>query len=200
MLEFFTIAVMAAVAYASVREGVLTAITTLVNVVLAGLVAFNFYEPLAGELEKMFKGTFLAGFEDAIVLFVLFAGSLGILRAVTNNLALSELELPALVQQVGSAGVALVTGYFLAGFLVCTYQTLPWDEKFMGFYYTADPAGGGMRKVLPPDRVWLAMMHRASAQPLSQDGAVTFDPQGSFELRYAKLRRFKEQPQSQQPQ
>jgi hypothetical protein len=198
MLEFLTLGIMAAVAYASVREGVLTAITTLVNVVLAGLVSFNFYEPLAAELEKMFKGTFLAGFEDAIVLFVLFAGSLGLLRVITNNLALSELELPALFQQVGAGCVALVTGYLVAGFLTCLYQTLPWDEKFMGFEYTADANAPAMRKLLPPDRVWLALMHRASALPLSKGDSVTFDPDASFELRYARLRRFKEQPQ--QPQ
>ncbi len=193
MLEFMTLAIMAAVAYASVREGVLTAITTLVNVVLSGLVAFNFYEPLAGELEKMFKGTFLAGFEDAIVLFVLFAGTLGLLRVVTNNLAISEVELPALVQQVGAGGIALVTGYLLAGFLTCMYQTLPWDERFLGFDYTADANAPALRKVLPPDRFWLGLMQHASMKPLAQES--TFDPDASFELRYARLRRFKEQAQ-----
>src|SRR5262245_20252220 len=78
----------------------------------------------------------------------------------------------------------------------------------MGFepeYRPSAPAAA-LRKVLPPDRVWLAMMQRAGAYPfanneekpggvLSGDGApvdryVTFDKQGSFSLRYARLRRY----------
>src|SRR5262245_12889183 len=138
MLIFLTLGVMVAVAYASAREGVLTAITTLVNVVLAGLVAFNFYEPLSGELESLLRGTFLAGFEDSIVLFLLFAGTLALLRVITNNLANTDVELPALPQQICSALVSLVSGYLLAGFLVCLFQTMPWEQNFMGFEYQAD--------------------------------------------------------------
>lgn len=194
MLEVFTLFIVGAVAYASIREGVLTAITTLVNVLLAGLVAYNFWEPIASELEKIFKGTFLIGFEDALVLFFLFGGTLALLRALTNNLANNEVELPAVVQQVGSGLIAAVTGYFLAGFLICTYQTLPWDEKFLGFDSTADANTPPLRRVLPPDRVWLALMYHASVNPLSQERSSAFDPEGSFELRYAKLRRYKDPP------
>lgn len=194
MLLFFTLAVVVAVAYASAREGILTAITSLVNVVLAGLVTFNFYEPLADGLEDILRGTFLAGFEDGIVMFLLFAITLGVLRVVTNNLANTEVELPAIVQQVGSAAIAAVTGYLIAGFLVCLFQTLPWGEKFLGFEYQVEPNAPKVRSLLPPDRVWLAMMHRAGAWTLSQEKSASFDPQGTFELRYGKLRRFKEQP------
>lgn len=51
-----------------------------VNVVLSGLVAFAFFEPLAGVLGPLFAGTFLAGYEDALCLVFLFALSLGLLR------------------------------------------------------------------------------------------------------------------------
>lgn len=194
MIILFTVAVIGAVAYASSREGLLTAITTLINVVLAGLLAFNFYEPLANELESMVRGSLLAGFEDGIVLFGLFAGILGLLRVVTNNLANTELELPALFNQISSVAVAAVTGYLVAGFLVCLLQTLPWGENFLGFEYQVDPSAPKIRSFLPPDRVWLGMMNRAGLGPLSQESSTTFDPEGTFELRYGKLRRFKEQP------
>lgn len=193
MLLFLTLAVMGAVAYSATREGLLTAITTLVNVLISGLVAFNFFEPLANEMEDMLKGTFLAGFEDGIALFVPFAATLGLLRVVTNNLVNTEVELPALFQQIGSGAVALVTGYLVAGFLVVIFQTLPWDERFLGFDYSADANTPKIRNLLPPDRVWLAMMNRAGRSTLSQgEESVTFDPEGSFEIRYARLRRFRE--------
>ena len=111
---------------------------------------------------------------------------------LTNNLASSEVELPALFQQVGSGAVALVTGYLLAGILICMFQTLPWDEKFLGFEYEADQNTPKTRNVFPPDRAWLAMMHRAALTTLLQEGGGTFDPDATFEIRYARLRRYKD--------
>jgi hypothetical protein len=191
MLLFFSIGVMLVVAYAYFNQGALTAATMMVNVFLAGLVAFNFFEPLAGELEEMLAGSFLDGLEDSLSLFVLFAATLGGLRVITHNLANTELELPALANQIGAVVFALIAGYLLAGFLMCLVQTLPLGEKFMGFDHQIESNTPPMRRYLPPDRVWLAMMRRASIGPLAQEGAE-FDPDGTFELRYARLRRVKE--------
>jgi hypothetical protein len=197
MLILLTLAVMLIVAYSYFREGMLTALTMLVNILLAGVVTFNFFEPLANALESSFEGSFLAGFEDAICLFGLFAASLGLLRLVTNNLANHELQLPAMAQQIGASLVGLVAGYLLAGFLFCMVQTLPLPEKFMDFDYEAESGGAKLRRFVPPDRVWLALMSKIGAGPLSQSDAVTFDPEATFELRYARLRRIKEQQQPQ---
>lgn len=201
MIAILTLLVTAAVAYALVREGLLTAVTMLVNVVLAGLVAFNFYEPISDELEKMLVGTFLEKTEDALVLTLLFTGALGVLRVATNNLANQELDLPALPQQIATALVGAVTGYLLAGFLTCMVSTLPLPEKFLG-YEAADESP--LRRYLPADRVWLGMMYHAGAGPFSQGQATpeglpatlpaTHDPEGSFPLRYARLRRVKDEP------
>ena len=46
-----------------------------------------------------------------------------------------------------------------------------------------------LRKFLPPDLVWLAMMHRLSGAGLS-GGDEPFDGRCGFELRYARYRRF----------
>src|SRR5262245_39013836 len=192
MIVVLTFVVMIAVGYAAIREGVLTALCTLINVVLAGVVTFNFFEPLATQLDGMFQNSAVSGYEDALSMFALFCLSLGGLRVVTNNLANQELDLPARLQQVLSVLVALVTGYLVAGFLVCMLQTLPLTEKFLGFEREVDPQMGGLRRMLPPDRVWLGMMHRMGAGPLSWEGNTTFDPEGTFELRYARYRRIKE--------
>ena len=143
----------------------------------------------------MLKGTFLAGFEDGLTLFALFAAVLAGLRALTNNLANQEVDLPALVQQVGAGAVALVSGYLIAGFLVVFLQTLPWSENFLDFQYQVDPGAGKFRQFVPPDRLWLSLMNRAGSGPFSQNDAVTFDPDGTFGLRYTRLRRYKDMPQ-----
>ena len=124
---------MAIVAYSYFREGLLTSLATLVNVFLSGLIAFNFFEPVADQIYSTINGTFLDGYEDAIALFIMFLAPLGLLRWTTNNLANQEIEMPALVQQIGASAVGVLTGYLLAGFIVCMLQTLPWGENFLGF-------------------------------------------------------------------
>ncbi len=192
MLTGFTIVVMLIVAYAALSEGVLTAIATLFNICFAGLVAFEFFEPLAEELDGLLRGTFLAGFEDCLSLFVLFAPTLAGLRFLTNNLASHELELHPLMQQIGAGAVALFSGYLLAGFLVVFLQMMPWGENFLDFQPQIEPNAGKVRQYLPPDRLWLSLMNRAGSGPFSQNDAVTFDPEGTFGIRYTRMRRYKD--------
>lgn len=191
MVVALTFVIIGIVGYAAVREGLLTALTGLINVLAAGLLTFACFEPLADQLESVLRGSPLEGYEDAFSLFGLFALTLAVLRVLTNNLAPRELDLPALVQQAGSVLVALLTGYLLAGFLLCLVQTLPLGERFLGFDANVE-ATPTIRQVLPPDRVWLALMNHAGRGPFAREGGTTFDPEATFELRYARYRRVKE--------
>jgi hypothetical protein len=200
MLIFFTILIMLIVAYAEFREGIFTAFTMLVNVILAGLIAFNFWEPLADLLDSSLRDSFLDGYQDLFLLIALFCVSLGLLRAATNNLANKQIAFPAVLQQFGAAGIGLLIGYLVTGFLLCALQTLPWHRNFMDF----EPRSrneGDMRRLLPPDRVWLALMHYAGANGFARsadneaadspfDRYPTFDRSGTFELRYWRYRRY----------
>ncbi len=205
LLGFFSILIMAAVTYAYWREGLLTAATMCVNVFLAGLVAFNFFEPIADQLDQFLAGTFFHGYEDSFCLVVLFCLTLGLLRLATNNLASKEVDYPPALLRGGGVVFGLVTGYLVSGFLVCVLQTLPWDVDFLLFDYRHDPnePGAAVRRVLPADRVWLGLMHRAGAYALANnedpaarnpdtpyDRYVTFDKYATFEVRYARHRRW----------
>jgi hypothetical protein len=193
-LGFLTVVIMLIVAYAFWNQGVLAAFVMGCNVLLAGLVTFNFFEPIAAELEPTFAGSFLHGYEDSLCLMALFAGTLGFLRWFTNVLIHTHVEYHRVVQQGGAVLFGLMTGYLVAGFLLCVLQTLPWSEHFMGFNAQVEQtAGSRLRRVMPPDRVWLALMHRASATSLAWDGDAPFDADGSFELRYAHQRRYPEE-------
>jgi uncharacterized membrane protein len=204
LLGFLTIVIMVLVAYAYSREGLFTACTMAINVLLAGLVAFNFWEPLAALLDPSLAGSFLHGYEDAFCLIALFAVALGLLRVLANNLAPARIEFSGYVQTGAGILFGLITGYLVSGFLICTLQTLPWHENFMFFEpkYEAGPEHL-VRHVLPPDRVWLALMHRAGAYTFSNredsrlgssfsyyERYLTFDKHGTFELRYARYRRY----------
>jgi hypothetical protein len=191
VLGFLTIIVMGAVTYAFWRQGVLPAFAMMCNVLLSGLIAFCFFEPIAAELDPMMAGSFLHGYEDSLCLIVLFCLPLMILRWLANALIHTHIEYNAVLQQGGAVLFGLLSGYLVAGFLVCVAQTLPLSEHFLQFEARLDTqsAGAKLRRVLPPDRVWLALMHRASEASLSWDAETPFDPDGSFELRYARERR-----------
>ncbi len=214
MLAVLTLVIMAVVAYAYWKEGLLTAVTMCVNVFVAGLVAFNFFEPLADLLDSVLADTFLHGYEDGFCLVLLFGLALGGLRWATNSLANSDLDYHPLLARAGTVLFSLVTGYLVAGFLVCVLETLPWHQNFLYFELTSDTEGGAatIRRVLPPDHVWLGLMFRAGAVPLANnldeevdesesdafDRYVTFDKYGTFELRYARYRRYNDNPESPQ--
>jgi hypothetical protein len=193
MLTFLTVLIMLIVCYAYWREGILTAMAMACNVFLAGLVAYAFWEPMADVVEDLVWNTFLHGYEDCLCMMVLFCLTLGILRLITNNLASTEMEFPALLQQGGALLFALLTGYLVAGFLVCMLQTLPWQENFLGFDSRVEAASSAnpARRLFPPDRVWLGLMQRASIRAFSWGSDSAFDPDGNFELRYGRLRRYK---------
>ena len=203
MLGFFTVLIMLAVGYAHFREGIFTALTTLVNVIIAGLITFNFYEPLANLLDTVFAKSFMAGVEDYLVMVTLFCGTLALLRVAANNLANRTIEFPAALNQIGGAGVGLITGYLASGFIVCLLQTIPWHQNFLEFSPRAADEGG-LRRLLPADRVWLSLMRHAGAASLSRgpihpeqesgyDRFNTFDAGGTFELRYFRYRRYSDQ-------
>lgn len=190
-LGFLTVVMMLVAAYAFLRQGVLPAFVMLCNVLLSGLIAFNFFEPVAAELDPMLSDSFLHGYEDSLCLMGLFCLSLVFLRWLTNALIHTTIEYTAALQQGGAVLFGMLTGYLVAGFLVCVAQTMPFDEHFMQFDARVDTQTGGakIRHILPPDRVWLAMMHRASQTSLAWDDDTPFDPDGSFELRYDHERR-----------
>jgi hypothetical protein len=191
MLAFLTIVIMGITGFVFFREGLLTACTMFCNVFLAGLVAFCSWEPIADLLDPMLTNNALHGYEDFFVLFFTFSLSLLLFRWLANSLAPHTIDFFTGLQEGGGVLFGLATGYLLAGFLVCLLQTLPWHQEFMGFdaEYNPNQTGAGLRRVFPPDRVWLGLMSRASTVAFSTS-ANGFDSHGSFEMRYARYRRY----------
>ena len=203
ILMIATLLIILATVWSQYRNGLFSSVAMLIKVVIAGLVAFNFFEPIADFLDPVFQNNILAGSEDLISLLVLFSVTLFILRLFTNQLAPEMIEEHGALQHFGAGGVGVVTGYLLAGFLTCALQTLPIDENFMGFE-PRNPSEPGYRSFCPPDRVWLVLMRHAGAYPFTwneeprPEGAsaveryATFDRNATFELRYLRYRRHTE--------
>jgi hypothetical protein len=196
MLIVATIIIMLVTAYAHYRNGLFTSIYYFMAVLVSGLVAFSFWEPLSDLVDQGLQRNMKAvqGCEDFVVLCVLFGASLFLLRLGYQKLAPDMIDEHGALQHLGAAVVGLATGYFVAGFLTCATQTLPLDEHFLDFE-TRAVNESGVRSLVPPDRVWLALMRNASQTPLGwkedkfEGGPVVFDREGTFELRYQRYRR-----------
>jgi hypothetical protein len=183
MLQFCTVVIMLALGYAYLVEGLFTACLMCINVIGAGLIAFNFWEPLANLLDPA-----LGGYEDSLCMVLLFCVTLGGLRTLTNLAVATEVDFPIALQRGGGALFGLLTGYLVTGFIVCVMQTLPFHQHFSYFdaKYERDDT---VRRFLPADRLWLAMMHHASEKPFGRGGPA-FDEHGSFGIRYQRHRRY----------
>src|SRR5437667_7651173 len=122
MLTLLTILIVLGLAGLFVIQGLATAFAMFCNVVLGGLIAFNFWEPLADLLDPPLSRSFFAGYEDAICLTALFGVAFAILRLATNTLSGAVIDFHPVAQRAGGAFFGLATGYLLAGFLVCIFQ------------------------------------------------------------------------------
>lgn len=194
MIVLLSLAIIGIVVYSMMREGLFNALCNLFAIVFAGTVAVHCWPPFAKVLEESFAGSFLANYEDAISLLGVFALVLLLCRVLTNLIANRELDIPPQMSQIGGGCVGAVAGYFMAGFLVFALQTMPWDEKFLG--YVPPPDGERehhiTNKVFPPDQVWLKMMKWADERIFEDEDAEQRKHDGlfsDFTFKYAKYRR-----------
>jgi uncharacterized membrane protein required for colicin V production len=189
MIVVATLLIMLAGAYAQYRNGLFTSVAMLIMVFISGLVAFGFWEPIADFLDRVFQNNALAGCEDMIALTLLFSVTLFALRLATNYIAPDLIDEHGALQHFGGAAVGLVTGYFVAGFLICAVQTLPLDERFLGFE-PRRPGEPVYRSIYPSDRaVPFSWKEEDPEATTSLERYATFDRDGTFELRYLRYRR-----------
>jgi hypothetical protein len=196
----FTVIITAIIVYAFWREGPLTSFAMCVNILLAGVLAFNFFEPIADELESVFSESFAQGTEDALSLMLIFLPLLMLFRWITNSIAPSHMEYPPVLYRGGAVVAGVLAGYLLSGFLMCVMLTLPMPRDMLMYEPYEPGKSGPLRKVMPPDLVWLAMLQRLSGAGLStgedpQTGMpVRFDQHATYELRYGRYRRYITEP------
>lgn len=188
------------------NEGLWGNAIALINIVVAALIATNYFEPLAAFLDSQMQSyTYLW---DFLSIWLIFAVTFGILRTVTDRLSRTRVHFKKPVEHVGRVVLAIAAGYVMVTFTCMTLHTAPLPEQpFGGAFHS--PAG---EKELPhyflgmaPDRQWLAFVHSRSAPGNSgAPGALSrwavfgwkkrqFDPDGRFIFKYGARRRKLEQ-------
>jgi hypothetical protein len=194
MAFLFLFLILAATAAAVWFHGLWGSAITLINLIVAMLIATNFFEPVCSLIERVGGGSFTY-LLDFVVLWLLFAVAFGILRAITDLLSSTQVKFDLPVEMAGRTIFAIWCGWLMVCFTAFSLQMAPLGSVDpMGAFAT--PSAGtflGMQ----PDRMWLAFMQSRSRGALArgnfsgqshpddqQANVEAFDPFSEFPFKY----------------
>ncbi len=167
------------------NEGLWGAAVMFINVLLAAMLATNFYEPLATWATKQWPSyTYLC---DFISIWLVFCLAMLVLRILTDALSRYRVRFKKPVDVGGGLFFAAWIGWIMMQFTLFSMHTAPLARNFLGGAFQSEP-DSVMFFGLGPDRNWMALMHT-----MSKDGSLgsgeQFDPQGEFILKYGTRRK-----------
>jgi uncharacterized membrane protein required for colicin V production len=171
------------------REGLWSSLLALFNVLLAGLLATNFYEPVA----KLLTGYMRTGtmFWDFVAAWGLFALALLLLRTATDQVSKYRVRFKKPIDMIGGYFFALWTGWVFVCFTAMTLHMAPLARNFMWNGFRPENA---IFFGLKPDRQWLGFVQLVSRGSLarraddSNPEKYVFDPKAEFMPKYATRR------------
>lgn len=185
LLPLLMLVILAACIGVLYPEGLWSNAVRLVNVVTAGLVATNFFEPLARLIEGW--GEWFASatyFWDFLSLWILFAVTMIVMRVATDMISRVKVKFLKVVDRAGGALFAACVGWVMVCFVMATLHTAPLAQNFLfgGF----DPS----RRMLlvGPDRMWLGFVQHVSKGSLARSEPAVFDPDNQFMNKYSNRR------------
>lgn len=196
MIEVLLLIILAAVTYTVAGEGAWGAAVTCISVILAGLIAMNFFEPICNSL--LGSDYYWQARLDLVVLVGLFAAAVAGIRAGADYLSPTYIGVHRMLHEGARWGCGLLTGYITMAFLLTALHTAALDREFIGFKAERANFFG-----LSPDRQWLGFTQWATERVfcksparifdgpvivLGEPGAVPNNVWPSFPIRYATRR------------
>jgi hypothetical protein len=179
MIFLFLFVILAATAAAVWFQGLWSAAITLVNLLLAMMIASSFYEPICTAIEKIGPAASYTYLLDFVVLWVLFGVVFAILRTITDGLSQKLVGFDLPVEMAGRSILALWCGWLMVCFVAFSLQMAPLNSPNpLGAF--SSPSAKTFSFV-SPDRLWLGFMYSRSQGAI---GGAKFDPQAEFPLKY----------------
>src|SRR5260221_6822896 len=185
--------IIAIVAWCVASEGAFGAGLTFLCVLFSGLLAMNFFEPLADVLDGI--GSDMRYYSDFIALVGLFALFVFLGRLATDSIAPTEIEYDSRIYNAARWLFGLATGYITMAILLTAVHTAPLPREFLGF----SPERRNLFEFAAPDRQWLGFTQHVSEKilgtgaifdgPKYPEPETTQDIWPSFPIRYATRRK-----------
>ena len=168
MIEVLMLIILAAVTYTVAGEGAWGAAITCLSVILAGLFAMNFYEPICNSL--MGNDYWWQTRLDLVVLVGLFAAAVGGIRAAADYFSPTYIGVHRMLHEGARWGCGLLTGYVTMAFLLTALHTAALDREFIGFKAERANFFG-----VSPDRQWLGFTQWTTERVFCKSPARIFD-------------------------
>ncbi len=156
-------------AYALTSEGLWGSALMFFNVVFGGLIAFNFYEPVAAMIDHTGIGW---GFSDTLSMLGLFCAATGILRMTTETIAPAMVRFPPAVYHAGRLVFGVAGAAVTMSIVLLSLHAAPIHKKilFVIRYDTKPPFGMGF------DHQWLGFFQHSTGAIFAQYGRGQRDP------------------------
>ena len=173
----------------------------LINVITAGLLATNYWEPAARWLEGFNENfstfTYLW---DFLAFWGLFAGFMIVFRLLTDRISRVKVRFLKLADRIGSVFFAMWIGWVMICLTAMSLHMAPMGRDFFFGSFVPEQRARG---ILCPEIKWLgfvqkqsrgALCRTASEQDIKnvpawgEDKTRTFDPRGEFMPKYATRR------------
>ena len=113
------------------------------NLLFAGIIAFNFYEPLAAWVSE--QSSSMAGWADMLCLMGIFSLTLIILGGITDMVAPAMTRLPTPIYHLGRLLFGFAGACVAMAVILCGFATAPVSRKMFGSidYKAAAPLQAG---------------------------------------------------------
>ena len=200
IIDIVMLVILGIVTWCVAGEGAFGAASNCVIVIIAGLLAMNFFEPAAVVGQKIIGGGAWPVRWDVIALVGLFTFFVLGLRFVLERVAPRYHHMQGTANEVGRWLFGLICGYMTIAFLMTALHTAPFPRNFADFEPEDNNFFG-----LAPDRQWLGFTQFTSETLFTKgsgrmfDGPVSDFIQGpateakntvwpSFPIRYAQRR------------
>ena len=192
LIDILLLIILAAVTWCVAGEGAWGAAIMLFSVIFSGLLAMNFFEPLANALEGAVPDW--RTYWDVIALIGLFVGFVFLFRTVMEQLMPTFVQVQTLAYEGVRWTCGLLAGYVTMAFLLTALHTAPLPREFIGF----TPERANLFGMAAPDRQWLGFTQYASERVFARGrifdgprftvGDQQNDTWPSFPIRYASRR------------
>jgi hypothetical protein len=160
-------------------HGLWGATITLINTLLAAMIATNYFEGAAQLMAD--SASNLAYYADFACWWLIFFVSFAIMRIFSDLLTRHRLKFNKWVELGGRTVMAAWVAWLMVTLASFTMLLLPLGADAAGLQKTAQSGAG----LLSPTRKWLGFVYHRSRHSLS---GTEFDPQADFLLRYRAQR------------
>jgi hypothetical protein len=189
MLNIFVLVIVALIVSMTLTEGLWGNVLAMINAIFAAIIATNVFEPAADFMDG--QAPSLTYYWDFLMLWLIFAFSYGILRAITDQISTTRVRFKMPVEASGRILFGLLTAWVVVCFFIFSLHTAPLVRNHFGKAFGKAPDASNF--FLDPDLLWLGFMQSRSKGAFATSEPHVFDPQSEFILKYGERRqRFSE--------